>query len=57
MSQEEINELRERICWGLQKAEENMLKEKALHNDTVVTMTNGKIREMSARYLYRKLFH
>ncbi len=57
MSQEEINDLRERICFGLQKAEENMLKEKALRNDTVVTMTNGKIREMSARYLYRKLYN
>lgn len=56
MSQEEINELRERICYGLQKAEENMLKEKALHNDTVVTMSNGKIRELSARYLYHKLY-
>jgi len=57
MSQEEINDLRERICFGLQKAEENMLKEKALHNDTIVTMQDGKIREMSARYLYRKLYN
>ena len=57
MSQEEINELRERICYGLKVAEENMLREKAIHNDTVVTMSRGKIREMSARYLYKKLYN
>lgn len=56
MSQEEINELRSRICYGLKKAEENMLREKALHNDTIVTVANGKICEMSAKYLYRKLY-
>ena len=41
MSQEEINELRSRICYGLKKAEENMLREKALHDDTIVTVANG----------------
>ena len=55
MSQEEINELRQSICFGLKMAEENMLREKALHNETIVTMRQGKICEMSARYLYRKL--
>ncbi len=57
MSKEEINELRSLICFGLRKAEENMLREKALHNDTIVTMSNGKICEMSAKYLYRKLYN
>lgn len=57
MSKEEINELRSRICFGLRKAEENMLREKALHNDTIVTMNNGKICEMSAKYLYEKLYN
>ena len=46
MSKEEINELRSLICFGLRKAEENMLREKALHNDTIVT-----------KYLYRKLYN
>lgn len=55
MSQDEINDLRERICYGLKMAEENMLREKALHNDTIVTMSGGKIRELSARYLMRKM--
>ncbi len=56
MSEEEINELRSRICYGLKKAEEEMLREKALHNETIVTYSNGKIRELSARYVYRKLY-
>ena len=56
MTPEEINELRELICLGLEKAEENMLHEKAIHNETVVTYNNGQICEMSARYLYRKLY-
>ena len=56
MTPEEINELRELICLGLEKAEENMLHEKAIHNETVVTYNNGHICEMSARYLYRKLY-
>ena len=43
MSQEEINELRSRICYGLKKAEENMLREKALHDDTIVTVANGNM--------------
>ena len=57
MSQEEINDLRERICFGLKMAEENMLREKALHGDTIVAISNGRIKEMSARYLYKKLKH
>lgn len=55
MSQEEINDLRERICLGLQQAQERMLREKALHNSTVVTMNGGQIKEYTARYLLRKL--
>lgn len=54
MSQEEINDLRSRICYGLQKAEVDMLREKALHNDTIVTVANGKICELSARTLLKK---
>lgn len=53
MSQEEINDLRSRICYGLQKAEVDMLREKALHNDTIVTVANGKICELSARSLLK----
>lgn len=54
MSQDEINELRERICYGLKQAEMNMLREKAMCGDTVVVVSNGHIKEMSAKYLYRK---
>ncbi|MBP5547795.1 MAG: hypothetical protein J6X58_02750 [Bacteroidales bacterium] len=54
MSQEEINDIRERVCFGLKQAEMNMLREKALHGDTVITVSNGHIREISAKYLYQK---
>lgn len=55
MSQDEIRELRERICFGLKQAEVNMLREKAMRGDTVVAVSNGHIKELSAKYLYRKI--
>lgn len=54
MSTEEINELRAKVCLGLRMAEENMLREKALHNDTIISYSGGRIREYSAKYLLRK---
>lgn len=56
MSEQEVNLLRDRICYGLQVAEWKMLKEKALRNDTIITKTHGEVKEVSARYMYKKIY-
>ncbi len=56
LSEAEIREFREKLCKGLDLAHKNMLKEKSLHNQKVVIYSDGKIKTLSARYLYRKLY-
>lgn len=56
MSEEETNIMRDKLCYGLQLAEWKMLREKAQQNGTIVTKTCGQVKEVSARYLYRKLY-
>ncbi|MBO6004277.1 MAG: hypothetical protein J6W73_01575 [Verrucomicrobia bacterium] len=56
LSEAEIREFREKLCQGLDLAHKKMLKEKSLHNQKVVIYDNGKIKTLSARYLYRKLY-
>ncbi|MBO7576777.1 MAG: hypothetical protein J6T03_04830 [Bacteroidales bacterium] len=56
MSEDEITQIRTHVDYGLARAEWCMLKEKALRNDKVVTLSQGKPCAVSARYLYRKLY-
>lgn len=56
LSETEAKELRERICRGLDLAYKNMLKEKSIRNQKVIISSEGKIKVLSARYLYRKLY-
>lgn len=56
MSEEEVKDLRARINYGLALSEWNMLKQKAIRNEKVVTKSRGKVCEVSARYLMKKLY-
>ena len=56
MSEEEVKELRDRIDYGLALSEWDMLKDKAMRNEKVVTKSRGRICEVSARYLFKKLY-
>ena len=56
LSEAEAREFREKICRGLDLAYKNMLKEKSMRNQKVVVSSEGKIKILSARYLYRKLY-
>ncbi len=56
MSEAEVEELKNKIDLGLSIARQRMLKEKAIRNLKIVISQNGKIKEVSARYLYRKLY-
>ena len=56
MSEEEVKDLRAKLNYGLALAEWDMLKEKALHGEKVVTLSRGKVSQVSARYLFKKLY-
>ena len=42
MSEEEINELKNKLIYGLQLAEKRMLQEKALHDECVIVQKPGE---------------
>lgn len=56
MSEEEVNELRSKICYGLALSDWKMLKEKSSRNEKIVTRHEGKVAILSAKYLYRELY-
>ena len=49
MSEDEITQIRTHVDYGLARAEWCMLKEKALRNDKVVTLSQGRPCAVSAR--------
>ena len=56
MSEEEVKELRSKIFYGLALSDWRMLKVKSSRNETIVTKTDGKVVELSARSAFRRLF-
>ena len=56
MSEEEVKEFRNKLCYGLALSDWRMLKEKSSKGEKIVTKRGGKVAVVSARYLYRELY-